>query len=402
MLRYFRKKATSRSFSHGTPAQRRSTGSLRATRRRRLDFETLESRQMLDAGPLAISEFMAINDNGLLDGENQTEDWIEIHNRGTDPVDLQNWYLTDDATDLTRWQFPSATLAGGESLIVFASSKHPNGPAGELHTDFSLRGNGEYLALVRPDGVTIESDFEPEFPGQYGDISYGWSADFTEQGYFTAPTPGDPNLADPIPDPSVQVLISEIMYHPGSEDVAEEYIELYNRGFDPVDLLDWQISAGVQFTFPGVTLNPGEYLVVAADLAAFPAKYPGVTNVVDGWEGRLSNGGERIELIDATQQRVDQVRYADQGDWAVRQEGILEYGHTGWTWADDHDGGGKSLELINTAVSNKYGQNWTASVPDGGTPGVANSVAAADIAPVILDVAHYPPIPSSADTVTAN
>ncbi|HYW79147.1 MAG TPA: lamin tail domain-containing protein, partial [Thermoguttaceae bacterium] len=130
---------------------------LASARHKRLRFETLEARLVLDAGPLAISEFMAVNDNGLRDGDNETEDWLEIHNRGTDPVDLQDWYLTDDATDLTAWQFPDVTLTGGGSLVVFASGKGANGPAGELHTDFKLSGNGEYLALVRPNGTTIES-----------------------------------------------------------------------------------------------------------------------------------------------------------------------------------------------------------------------------------------------------
>ncbi|HYW81167.1 MAG TPA: lamin tail domain-containing protein, partial [Thermoguttaceae bacterium] len=336
----------------------------------------------------------------MLDGENDTEDWIEIHNRGTDSVNLQDWHLTDDADDLTRWQFPDHTLNGGESLVVFASGKHPNGPAGELHTDFKLSSNGEYLALVQPDGETIESEFTPEFPPQYSDISYGWSSDFTEQGYFTDPTPGNPNLADPIPDPTVQVMITEIMYHPASENVLDEYIELTNRGYEPVELAGFQLTAGVQYTFEAQTLNPGESLAVAADLATFQANYPDVTNVVGGWNGRLSNASETIELVDATGLRVDRVTYADQGDWTFREEGPLDHQHTGWLWNNLHDGGGRSLEMINTALSNNYGQNWAASLVDGGTPGSANSVAATDIAPMVLDVTHSPAIPTSADPVT--
>ena len=48
-----------------------------------------------------------------------------------------------------------------------------------------------------------------------------------------------------------------------------------------------------------------------------------------------------------------------------------------------HDGGGRSLELINSVMTNNAGQNWAASLVDGGTPGAANSVAATDIAPLI-------------------
>ena len=58
----------------------------------------------------------------------------------------------------------------------------------------------------------------------------------------------------------------------------------------------------------------GDYLVVAADVAAFQAKYPGVVNVVGGWTGQLSNSGEDVELEDALGERVDLVDYADNGD----------------------------------------------------------------------------------------
>jgi len=195
------------------------------------------------------------------------------------------------------------------------------------------------------------------------------------------------------------LVISEIMYHPASENVLEEYIELFNASVEPVDLLDWRIDDGVLYTFPDVTLDPGEYLVVAADLDAFSAVYPEVTNLVGGWDGRLSNSSEAIELIDAAGNRVDRVRYADEGDWGVREIGPNDLGHTGWIWASAHDGGGASLELINPAISNAYGQNWAAST-EGGTPGAVNSAYADDIAPIILDVSHAPAIPRASDPVT--
>ena len=74
--------------------------------------------------------------------------------------------------------------------------------------------------------------------------------------------------------------------------------------------------------------------------------------------------------------------------------------HYGWEWRTGADGNGKSLELINPLMSNNYGQNWGASLVNGGTPGTANSIAATDIAPMILDVTQFPIIPRSTDPVT--
>ena len=352
------------------------------------------------AWPLVISELMAINETFLPDGDGDYRDWLEIHNPTTDDLDLAGWYLTDSLTNLRKWQFPSKTLPAGGYTVVFASDKDADAPAGELHTNFKLDGDGEYLALVHPSGSVVVSSYAPEFPSQFADISYGWSSDSSKQGYFLEPTPGGPNIGQPVDDPTQLIVISEIMYHPATENDLEEYIELYNRGIAAVDLLDWQFDDGVGYTFPAVTLQPGDYLVVAADTATFTAKYPTVTNFVGGWTGQLSNRGERITLIDAAAERADRVEYADEGHWGSRELGPLDRYQRGWQWVDDHDGGGKSLELINPNLSNQYGQNWAASLTDEGTPGSANSVAAADIAPIIVDVTHRPIIPRSSDPVT--
>jgi len=195
------------------------------------------------------------------------------------------------------------------------------------------------------------------------------------------------------------VVISEIMYHPASENVLEEYIELFNRGASPVDLTGWRISSGVRFTFPNVSIPAGAFWVVAADLPTFNAKYPGTPNVVGGWTGILGNAGEDIDLDDATGNRADSVVYADAGDWALRQLDVPDLGVRGWIWTADHDGMGCSAELINPDLSSNSGQNWAASLVPEGTPGESNSVRTNNIAPLILEARHFPIVPRSSQSV---
>ncbi len=366
----------------------------------RLSLESLEQRLVLNAGPLVISEFMAVNNSIVSDEDGEFSDWVEIYNPTNNPVDLAGYYLTDNSTNLTKWQFPSLPLDSGDYLIVFASNKDRTNPAGTLHTNFKLGGSGEYLGLIRPDATTVAYEFSPQFPNQEADISYGLSADLTAEGYFTLPTPGGPPVADPVSDPGKQIVINELMYHPASEQDAEEYIEVFNRGATATNLAGWQFTSGVDFTFPDITIDPGSYLVIAADTATFSATHPSVTNVIGNWSGQLSNSSESIELVDAAGNRIDRITYADEGDWAVRAVGPVDRGHTGWIWQAEHDGGGKSLELINAQFPNEYGQNWTASATTGGTPGAANSSALANGAPVILDVAHSPILPNPDDPVS--
>jgi hypothetical protein len=122
---------------------------------------------------IRINEFAALNDNGLDDEDRDESDWIELYNAGMDTVNLNGWYLTDDMNDLRQWEFPEVLIEPDAYLVVFASGKNRRDPSTELHTNFRLRGSGEYLGLVRPDGVTVAWEFFPRFPRQAPDISYG-------------------------------------------------------------------------------------------------------------------------------------------------------------------------------------------------------------------------------------
>lgn len=124
---------------------------------------------------LFISEFMAANNSGLRDADGDFSDWIEIYNPDRAPASLSGWYLSDEAADLTKWRFPDVMIPGQGFVIVFASGKDRNDPLAELHSNFSLDRDGEYLALIRPDGTTIATEFAPAYPRQLGDVSYGIS-----------------------------------------------------------------------------------------------------------------------------------------------------------------------------------------------------------------------------------
>ncbi len=132
---------------------RRKSAACRARRVRteRLTFEPLEPRLVLDGSSLVINEFMAVNDSIWQDEDGEFRDWIEIHNPTESAVNLDGWYLTDRANNLTMWEFPARVIQPDEYLVVAASGKDRDDPNGQLHTDFKLSSGGEYLALVEPD-----------------------------------------------------------------------------------------------------------------------------------------------------------------------------------------------------------------------------------------------------------
>ncbi len=158
-----------------------------------LQTSILTQAQSSATPDIIISEFLASNDGMLYDEDGDDPDWIELHNISNSTIDLGGYYLTDDADDLTKWQFPTATpVSADDFLVIFASDKDRAVPGEELHTNFKLSASGEFLALVKPDGTTVEWQYAPEYPQQFTNVSYGVDEAFGER-YFTTPTPGNTN-----------------------------------------------------------------------------------------------------------------------------------------------------------------------------------------------------------------
>ena len=134
-------------------------------------LERLEPRLLLSGQPM-ISELMAINSTTLADEDGAYSDWLEIHNPDAAAVDLTGWKLKDGGNE---WVFPGMSLGPGEFRVIFASGKDRRDPAGELHTNFSLKGSGEYLGLLDETGAVVHE--YDEYPEQTADISYGIAQD---------------------------------------------------------------------------------------------------------------------------------------------------------------------------------------------------------------------------------
>ncbi|MDR1810863.1 MAG: chitobiase/beta-hexosaminidase C-terminal domain-containing protein [Prevotella sp.] len=141
---------------------------------------------------IVISEFLASNSTGLTDEDGDYSDWIELYNPSGGAINLNNWILTDTENAI-KWRFPNVSIDAGRYLVVFASGKARNNPVGELHTNFSLSKDGEYLAILEADG-SVSDEYAPSYPPQETDVSYGyWQG---EAAYFEIPTPGSENTLE--------------------------------------------------------------------------------------------------------------------------------------------------------------------------------------------------------------
>jgi hypothetical protein len=145
----------------------------------------------LDANELVINEFLAKNDSFNIDSAGEYDDWLELYNPGSNEANLSGMYLTDDPALLTKWQFPVdiPSLAPVGYLLIWCDDD--SAQAG-WHTNFRLNTDGEFIALVANDGLTIIDSIT--FGLQTGDISYGRVPDGSEQWQFlNTPTPATSN-----------------------------------------------------------------------------------------------------------------------------------------------------------------------------------------------------------------
>lgn len=141
-----------------------------------------------------INEIMASNKSGIRDEDGEASDWIEVHNEGDTPVDLNGWHLSDKITSLPDWTFPTLSLPAKSYLVVWASGKNRTNNATSLHTSFKISKSGGFLGLTLPDGVTLASSIT--YPEQYPDVSYGCaSLEPAQTGFCAVATPGTTNSA---------------------------------------------------------------------------------------------------------------------------------------------------------------------------------------------------------------
>ncbi len=139
---------------------------------------------------------------------------------------------------------------------------------------------------------------------------------------------------------------------------ASEYVELYNRSANFIDLDGFSFSdASTSKILGPAILAPGEYLILCDnnDIASYTpfGDVLGMSSMPS-----LNNGGDSISLVDPGGIVIDVVVY----DVSMYQDAVKAMG--GW-----------SLELINPALLCTGNANWIASDDaSGGTPGTVNSV----------------------------
>lgn len=270
-------------------------------------------------------------------------DFLEFYNYSDREIDLSGIVITDDFTT-NKFRAPAGLRLAPLGFLRLD----------EIDLEFALSSAGERI-IVRDPGqsrVIAAIDFPPLPNG----VPFGRFPDgHPEMRQLSQPTPGTANAAVRLPE----IVFNEIMYHPVSRNDDEEYLELFNRSGQAINLRGWRLSGGISHTFTqDFTLPAGGYLTVARNIEVLRSYHTNLTaaNSVGNFNGNLANDGERIalerpELLIVSENN----RTTTNVLFVVVDE--LEYG-TGGRWPRWADGGGSSMELIDIHSDNDEPSNW--------------------------------------------
>ncbi len=207
-------------------------------------------------GQIYINEIMAKNDNVIADEAGDFDDWIELYNAGTSPVDIAGYYFSEDIADPTFWEIPdtdaaATTIPAGGYLLVWADKDPEQGPH---HIDFKLSSDGQEIYLYAPDGSTLIDQLT--YPSLSTDTSYGRETDgATNFQTFTAPSPGADNTAGVSFYNAILVNRINDSSDDAEEPFDQDFMTLTDGGINIVN--DWSGDQTVGFRFDELNIPPG-------------------------------------------------------------------------------------------------------------------------------------------------
>ncbi|MFH1195727.1 MAG: lamin tail domain-containing protein [bacterium] len=254
-------------------------------------------------------------------------------------------------------------IAQNEELIYTQNVAELNANA-EINFDFDVANYGiginKYIAVIE----------------NVNDVYLLNNTAFTE---FTGiENPGEP----------ADLLVNEFMYAPKSGE--PEWIEIFyrgngtvNRSSSAIELSELKIADRTSvstLSFDPITLQPGEYFIIAKDSSIFDF-YQITTPVVVSSFPSLNNTGDRILILDFMDRELDSLNYLS-------------------SWGGSN---GKSLERKNVNGPSDDVANWAESTnPAGATPGSKNSVSSKDYNLTVEEIIFDPAFPNPGDNVSVS
>jgi hypothetical protein len=129
------------------------------------------------AQDLKINELMSSNTFVLYDEDGDTPDWLEVINDSSFPIMLSDYYLSDNADDLFKWQMPNIELAPNHPLLIYASGKDRYQSPLYWNTIIDVGQNWKYLVPTSEPSSTWKTYTFSEIGWEEGPSGFGYGDD---------------------------------------------------------------------------------------------------------------------------------------------------------------------------------------------------------------------------------
>jgi hypothetical protein len=356
-------------------------------------------------GNIVINEVLTHTDPPL-------EDAVELFNPTAAPVDIGNWWLSNDKDLPLKFRIPAGTLVPPGGYVVFYEQNQLNGASTTpgfnrsgtgTAPDFtfnSAHGDNVVLTETLPNGALSGYRATKDLGAAANGVSFGryvksdGGTDMAPMAArtFGSDTPvsvaqfrGGRGLANspPLIGP---LVISEIQHHPPpvtstNDNTRDEFIELTSvtNGvlplYDPVYPTNrWRLRGGISYEFPARSaVNPlGRLLLVnfdpateAQQAAAFRSRYNVAADVplYGPYSGKLNNSSDSIQL-----EKPDPVQLPPHPDAGYVPFVLVErvkY-ETGNGWPTNVSGTGLSLQRHPLDGYANDQTNWFGATPSAG------------------------------------
>lgn len=260
----------------------------------------------LVTGAVVINEFAADNTQ-IHDPAGDAEDWIEMYNNTSGPVDLSGMYLSDTPTAPTKWQFPAGTTIEGHGFLIIWADNELTEQG--LHASWKLSASGESVVFSNAQAQLLDS---VTFGQQTTNLTMARVPNGTGDWVQGPPTFNRTNDVFETVGYHELVLNEFMASNDSIADPAGEYedwVEIYNNTSRTIHLdghyLSDDYAAPTKWQFPtGTTIPTDGYLIVWAD--------EDLTQ--DGLHAgfKLSAGGERLILTNNDLSVVDSTAFGAQ------------------------------------------------------------------------------------------
>lgn len=162
-------------------------------------------------------------------------------------------------------------------------------------------------------------------------------------------------------DDGKTIVINEINYNSPIDNVAGDWVEIYNWGNSDIDISRWIFKDNTDdhgFVIPeNSMLKSKEYLVLCRNIASFNLVHPDVLNLLGEFDFGLSGSADGARLFDSSGTLVDEVTFNSEIPWPAEPNGT-----------------GPTLELLHYSYDNTDPASWNPSLMNLGTPGRENSI----------------------------